>query len=64
MDAYHDDVLIVAGDISDNLERLECLKARSYWAKTEILLCRCTFELLLERFDKVAFVPGNHDLWV
>jgi Icc-related predicted phosphoesterase len=44
---FRDDVLILAGDISDSLRLLGwCLGAFS------------------ERFKKVFFVPGNHDLWV
>ena len=44
---YTADVLLLAGDLSDSLDRIE-------WA----------LELLARRFRKVAFVPGNHDLWV
>lgn len=44
---HQDDVLIVAGDVSDALSRLAwCL------------------ETLAARFRAVAFVPGNHELWV
>lgn len=28
------------------------------------LSCRHTFNLLTSKFDLVAFVPGNHELWV
>jgi predicted phosphodiesterase len=44
---YKDDVLILAGDVSDSLR----------------LLGWC-IETLANRFRKVLFVPGNHDLWV
>ncbi|XP_024542337.1 uncharacterized protein LOC9648112 isoform X2 [Selaginella moellendorffii] len=40
------DTLIVAGDVSDNLETF-----------------KDTMRLLKERFHRVFFVPGNHDLW-
>ena len=44
---YREDVLILAGDITDSLQRLdEC------------------FRLLVARFARVLFVPGNHELWV
>ena len=44
---YRDDVLILAGDVTDKLQSLEwCLRT------------------LAARFNKVLFVPGNHDLWV
>lgn len=44
---YRDDVLILAGDVTDTLRKLDwCLKT------------------LVQRFRKVLFVPGNHDLWV
>ena len=45
--AYQDDVLILAGDISDDQSVL-----------------RSTFELVVQKFNHVFFVPGNHDLWV
>lgn len=44
---YRDDVLILAGDVSDSMRVLER-----------------TFQVLARRFAKVAYVPGNHDLWV
>jgi predicted phosphodiesterase len=44
---FRDDVLILAGDVSDSLSRLE-------WTL-------CT---LAARFDRVLFVPGNHELWI
>jgi len=47
MQDYQDDVLILAGDVSDSLGTLER-----------------TFRCLTGRFDTVAYVPGNHDLWV
>jgi predicted phosphodiesterase len=44
---YRDDVLILAGDVSDSLRLLSwCLG------------------VLVARFKKVLYVPGNHDLWV
>jgi len=44
---YRNDVLILAGDLTDELRLMEwCLG------------------LLVTRFRKVLFVPGNHDLWV
>ncbi|WP_316187405.1 MULTISPECIES: metallophosphoesterase [unclassified Bradyrhizobium] len=44
---YRDDVLILAGDVSDTLHQIDwCLR------------------MLVQRFRKVLFVPGNHDLWV
>lgn len=44
---HREDVLILAGDVSDRLPLLEwCLDA------------------LAQRFRKVMFVPGNHDVWV
>lgn len=45
--AYKDDVLILAGDISDDQAVL-----------------RSTFQLAVQKFGHVFFVPGNHDLWV
>ena len=44
---YRDDVLILAGDISDDQSVL-----------------RNTFEIVVQKFKDVFFVPGNHDLWV
>jgi len=44
---YSNDVLLVAGDISDDIGLME--RALS---------------LLMKRFGRVFFVPGNHDLWV
>lgn len=44
---YRDDILILAGDVSDSLARMQ----------------RC-FDNLVQRFRKVLYVPGNHDLWV
>jgi predicted phosphodiesterase len=44
---HRDDLLILAGDLTDRLPLLAwCLRA------------------FAERFRKVLFVPGNHDLWV
>jgi Icc-related predicted phosphoesterase len=44
---YRDDVLVLAGDVSDSLALLaNCLAA------------------FVQRFRKVFFVPGNHELWV
>jgi len=44
---YQDDVLILAGDVTDVLSLLE-------WSLVT----------LSQKFRKVLFVPGNHDLWV
>lgn len=44
---YVDDVLILAGDLTENLGML-----------------RESFESLQQKFKKVLFVPGNHELWV
>ncbi|MFC0694346.1 metallophosphoesterase [Paraburkholderia humisilvae] len=41
------DVLILAGDISDSLA----------------VVTEC-FTALTQRFSKVIYVPGNHELWV
>ena len=44
---YVDDLLVLAGDVSSSVARLEhCLTH----------LARC--------FDKLLFIPGNHDLWL
>ena len=45
--AYQYDVLILAGDVSDDQSVL-----------------RSTFEIVVQKFNHVFFVPGNHDLWV
>jgi len=44
---YREDILIVAGDVSDRLE-----------------IIRETLLLLLSKFRKLLFTPGNHELWV
>lgn len=44
---FTNDLLILAGDISDSIERIER-----------------TITEMSERFKKVLYVPGNHDLWV
>jgi len=44
---YRDDVLILAGDLTDRLP-----------------LLKRSLEAFAERFKKVLYVPGNHDLWV
>ncbi len=44
---YTNDVLILAGDVSDNMVSLGKV-----------------FTLLKNKFFRVLFVPGNHDLWV
>ena len=44
---YADDVLLVAGDVSDRISRLSQLLGS-----------------LKRKFRKVAFVPGNHELWL
>ncbi len=44
---YQEDILILAGDVTDNL----------------LLLENC-FRDLSAKFQKVLFVPGNHEFWV
>lgn len=44
---YQNDILIVPGDLTDDLQ----------------LLAQC-FRSLSSKFNKVMFVPGNHELWV
>jgi predicted phosphodiesterase len=44
---FQEDILILAGDITDSLPLLE-------WS----------LKILSQRFKKVLYVPGNHDLWV
>ena len=44
---YHRDTLMLAGDATDNLERLETFLAA-----------------MVKKFQRVLFVPGNHELWV
>lgn len=44
---YQHDVLLLAGDVSSQLDRLTR-----------------TLGWLKDRFAEIAFVPGNHDLWV
>jgi Icc-related predicted phosphoesterase len=44
---YVDDYLIIAGDISDDLQEIQAL-----------------FENIRPKFNKVFFLPGNHDLWI
>lgn len=44
---YRQDILILAGDVTDDL----------------LILEQC-FSELSEKFLKVLFVPGNHELWV
>lgn len=44
---YTDDVLLVAGDVSDRLSRLSQLLGS-----------------MKRKFHQVAFVPGNHELWL
>lgn len=44
---HQQDLLIVAGDVSDDLERL-----------------KYALGTLRERFNRVFFVPGNHELWL
>ena len=46
-DDYQEDILILAGDITDVPSLLEQ-----------------SFEKFLNRFARVLYVPGNHDLWV
>lgn len=45
--SYTQDVLVVAGDIADDLAIID-------W----------TLRKLRSRFDRVFYVPGNHELWV
>lgn len=44
---YQEDFLVLAGDISHELEQLQ-----------EVLI------LMVKRFKRVFFVPGNHDVWL
>ncbi len=44
---YVNDTLVIAGDVSDSLSRLEQL-----------------FTSVQQKFRQVAYVPGNHELWV
>jgi predicted phosphodiesterase len=44
---YVDDVLILAGDLTDDLQ-----------------LLAHSFDQLSNKFKKVLYVPGNHELWV
>ena len=62
----------VHADYRDNLWQLEQLPRHSYGADALILagdvshkpeVLRRTFEIFLERFCHVFFVPGNHELW-
>ncbi|THV25192.1 metallophosphoesterase [Peteryoungia ipomoeae] len=43
---FTDDVLIVAGDLSDDVD-----------------LIQSCFDILVPRYKKLLFLPGNHDLW-
>lgn len=45
--AYQDDMLIIAGDATDNLDKLLDFLAA-----------------MQKKFHSVAFVPGNHELWL
>jgi len=45
--SHEQDILILAGDVSDDLELLQRV-----------------FSLLTEKFHKLLFVPGNHELWL
>ncbi len=45
--AYRNDMLIIAGDVTDNLQKLLDL-----------------LTAMQEKFLTVAFVPGNHELWL
>uniref|UniRef100_A0A7S4VZ89 Rhodanese domain-containing protein n=1 Tax=Alexandrium monilatum TaxID=311494 RepID=A0A7S4VZ89_9DINO len=45
--AHTDDVLVLAGDVSNKVEEVEA-----------------TLTACKQRFSRVFFVPGNHDLWV
>ncbi len=44
---YQADILVLAGDVSDDMGLLED-----------------TLQILLGKFHRVCFVPGNHELWV
>ncbi len=44
---YQNDILILAGDVSDDLARLAE-----------------TFEVLLRKFRRLCFIPGNHEFWI
>lgn len=44
---YKNDVLIVAGDVTDNMS-----------------LLKTVLQSLAEKFHKVCYVPGNHELWL
>src|SRR5262249_40482930 len=44
---YTDDILILAGDVSDSLGQIEE-----------------NLNALAMRFNKVLYVPGNHEMWV
>lgn len=44
---YQDDILILAGDVSDSLT-----------------LLREALQILLGKFHRLCFVPGNHELWL
>jgi predicted phosphodiesterase len=59
-------------DFRDNFAQLEQLSRHSYHADALIVagdvshapeVLRRTFQLFLERFRTVFFVPGNHELW-
>lgn len=44
---YSNDTLVIAGDVSDDLTKIETV-----------------FSTLLKKFYRVAYVPGNHELWI
>lgn len=44
---FRNDVLIVAGDVTDNTS-----------------LLKTVLKSLVEKFSKVCYVPGNHELWI
>src|SRR5215831_776313 len=44
---YTDDILILAGDLSDSLGQIETY-----------------LNILVRRFNKVLYVPGNHEMWI
>ncbi len=46
-DDHTQDILIVAGDVTHDLERL-----------------KCALGSLREKFARVCYVPGNHELWL
>lgn len=70
------DVLIVAGDVSDNISRyctaeLQSCKAAAlllgtHTSITSLIFSRLieTLSLLKSKYKEVYFIPGNHELWI